>query len=140
MTVPKDIGYGLDGFQRMQVYSESESIARYILNILLTRPGNYPGLPHIGLNIRELLYDDLENFDATVLKEQIYTQCSALLPSIIGDDLFVGIVEYKGVTFLLIRVPVEIDNNTSQVINYAFYQNELNEIKFDFEIEEDDKK
>ena len=55
MALPKDVGYGLDDFQRMKVYSESESMARYILTILLTRPGNYPGLPHIGLNVKQLL-------------------------------------------------------------------------------------
>ena len=136
MALPKDVGYGLDDFQRMKVYSESESIARYILTILLTRPGNYPGLPHIGLNVKQLLYDDLNEFNATSLKEQIYGQCSALLPHIVGDDVYAGLIEYNGTTFLLIRVSVEV-NSKMQKINYAFYQDELREIKFDFQIEDD---
>lgn len=136
MALPKDVGYGLDDFQRMKVYSESESIARYILTILLTRPGNYPGLPHIGLNVKQLLYDDLNEFNATSLKEQIYEQCSALLPHIIGNDVYAGLIEYNGTTFLLIRVSVEIDSKM-QTINYAFYQDELREIKFDFQIDDD---
>ena len=136
MALPKDVGYGLDDFQRMKVYSESESIARYILTILLTRPGNYPGLPHIGLNVKQLLYDDLNEFNATSLKEQIYEQCSALLPHIIGNDVYEGLIEYNGTTFLLIRVSVEIDSKM-QTINYAFYQDELREIKFDFQIDDD---
>lgn len=136
MALPKDVGYGLDDFQRMKVYSESESIARYILTILLTRPGNYPGLPHIGLNVKQLLYDDLNEFNATSLKEQIYNQCSALLPHIVGDDVYAGLIEYNGTTFLLIRVSVEV-NSKMQKINYAFYQDELRELKFDFQIEDD---
>lgn len=136
MALPKDVGYGLDDFQRMKVYSESESIARYILTILLTRPGNYPGLPHIGLNVKQLLYDDLNEFNATSLKEQIYAQCSALLPHIVGDDVYAGLIEYNGTTFLLIRVSVEV-NSKMQKINYAFYQDELRELKFDFQIEDD---
>lgn len=136
MALPKDVGYGLDDFQRMKVYSESESIARYILTILLTRPGNYPGLPHIGLNVKQLLYDDLNEFNATSLKEQIYDQCSALLPHIVGDDVYAGLIEYNGTTFLLIRVSVEV-NSKMQKINYAFYQDELRELKFDFQIEDD---
>ena len=139
MSVPKDIGYGLDDFQRMKVYTEAESIARYILNILLMRPGNYPGLPHIGLNVRQLLYDNLETFDATALKEQIYTQCGEIMPNIISNEIFAGVIEYNGITFLLIRIPVEVDS-TSKVINYAFYENDLREIKFDFEIEDDSEK
>lgn len=136
MALPKDVGYGLDDFQRMKVYSESESIARYILTVLLTRPGNYPGLPHIGLNVKQLLYDDLNEFNATSLKEQIYDQCSALLPHIVGDDVYAGLIEYNGTTFLLIRVSVEV-NSKMQKINYAFYQDELRELKFDFQIEDD---
>ena len=134
MAQPKDVGYGLDGFQRMKVFTEAESVARYILEILLTRPGNYPGLPHIGLNVKQYLYQDLSNFDSNVLKEQIYTQCNALLPNIITDELFVGTVQYNGYDFLLIRVTVQVDAK-KEVINYAFYQNELKQIKFDFEIE-----
>jgi hypothetical protein len=38
MAQPRDVGYGLDGFQKPKVYTEAESIARYILEILLTRP------------------------------------------------------------------------------------------------------
>lgn len=134
MALPKDVGYGLNGFQRMQVYSESESIARYILDILLTRPGNYPGLPHLGLNVKQYLYHDIKDFDSNMLKEQIYAQCNALMPNIISEDIFVGFVNYNGIDFLLIRIPVEV-NEAKQVINYAFYQNELREIKFDFEFE-----
>ena len=136
MTIPRDVGFGLNDFQEMQVYSEGESIARYLSNILLMRPGNLPGLPHIGLNVKQLLYDDLNEFNATSLKEQIYEQCSALLPHIIGNDVYAGLIEYNGTTFLLIRVSVEIDSKM-QTINYAFYQDELREIKFDFQIDDD---
>ena len=55
MTIPRDVGFGLNDFQEMQVYSEGESIARYLSNILLMRPGNLPGLPHIGLNIKDFV-------------------------------------------------------------------------------------
>lgn len=134
MAIPRDVGFGLNDFQEMQVYSEGESIARYLLNILLMRPGNMPGLPHIGLNVRDLLYHSTEDIDAQYLKEEIFNQCKALLPNIVSEDIFVGVVEYKGESFLLIRIPVLVEN-VKQVINYAFYQTEAREIKFDFEIE-----
>jgi hypothetical protein len=85
--------------------------------------------------VKQYLYQDLENFNSDVLKEQIYTQCAALIPNIIANDIYVGVVEYNNYTFLLIRIPVEVDA-TKKVINYAFYQNELRQIKFDFEIGE----
>jgi hypothetical protein len=136
MAQPRDVGFGKDGFQRMKVYTEAESVARYILEILLTRPGNYPGLPHIGLNVRQYLYHNLTELNPDDLKEQIYTQCSGLMPNIISDDLYVGTVEYNGYTFLLIRVIAQVDPTTKKTINYAFYQNELKQMKFNFEIEE----
>ena len=70
MTIPRDVGFGLNDFQEMQVYSEGESIARYLSNILLMRPGNLPGLPHIGLNIRELLYCNMGEIDSQDLKDK----------------------------------------------------------------------
>lgn len=136
MSLPKDVGYGLDGFHRQEVYNEAQSVARYILEILLTRPGNYPGLPHIGLNIRQLLYNNLENFNSQLLKEQIYNQCNLLMPSIVGEDIYVGVVVYAGREYLLIRIPALIESST-KVINYAFYQDELRELKFNFEIQDE---
>ena len=108
MAIPRDVGFGLNDFQEMQVYSEGESIARYLLNILLMRPGN--------------------------LQDKIISQCTALMANILTEELFVGVIEYKGNSFLLIRIPVLVDN-VKQTINYAFYQTEAREIKFDFEIE-----
>ena len=134
MAIPRDVGFGLNDFQEMQVYSEGESIARYLSNILLMRPGNLPGLPHIGLNIKELLYSNMEQIDSQDLKDKIISQCTALITNILTEELFVGVIEYKGDSFLLIRIPVLI-NNVKQTINYAFYQTEAREIKFDFEIE-----
>ena len=134
MAIPRDVGFGLNDFQEMQVYSEGESIERYLLNILLMRPGNLPGLPHIGLNIRELLYCNMEEIDSQDLKDKIISQCTALMANILTEELFVGVIEYKGNSFLLIRIPVLVDN-VKQTINYAFYQTEAREIKFDFEIE-----
>ena len=123
MAIPRDVGFGLNDFQEMQVYSEGESIARYLLNILLMRPGNLPGLPHIGLNIRELLYSNMEEIDSQDLKDKIISQCTALMANILTEELFVGVIEYKGNSFLLIRIPVLVDN-VKQTINYAFYQTE----------------
>ena len=134
MAIPRDVGFGLNDFQEMQVYSEGESIARYLLNILLMRPGNLPGLPHIGLNTKELLYSNMEQIDSQDLKDKIISQCTALIANILTEEVFVGIIEYKGDSFLLIRIPVLV-NNVKQTINYAFYQTEAREIKFDFEIE-----
>ena len=134
MAIPRDVGFGLNDFQEMQVYSEGESIASYLLNILLMRPGNLPGLPHIGLNIRELLYHNMTEIDSQDLKDKIFSQCNALMPNILSEELFVGVIEYNGNSFLLIRIPVLVDN-VKQTINYAFYQTEAREIKFDFEIE-----
>ena len=134
MAIPRDVGFGLNDFQEMQVYSEGESIARYLLNILLMRPGNLPGLPHIGLNIKELLYCNMEEIDSQDLKDKIISQCTALMANILTGELFVGVIEYKGNSFLLLRIPVLVDN-VKQTINYAFYQTEAREIKFDFEIE-----
>lgn len=134
MAIPRDVGFGLNDFHEMQVYSEGESIARYLLNILLMRPGNMPGLPHIGLNVRDLLYHSMDDIDSQDLKDKIFNQCNALLPNIVSEEIFVGVVEYNEKSFLLIRIPVLVDKER-EVINYAFYQTEAREIKFDFEIE-----
>ena len=134
MSIPRDVGFGLDSFQRPKILSEVDSIAQYILNVLILKPGQLPGLPHIGLNIRDMLYTYVEDFDSNVLRSKIYEQCNELMPHIISSNIVLTGVQHEGKDVFVLIIPIFLSDGTSQDVSYAFYTDSNNQMHYDYSI------
>lgn len=73
-----DTSFALDDFGKPKIRSEVELIKNVVLFILFSKPGQYPSLPNIGLDIQSLLYSFYDEIDNNDLKDKIVNQCSAL--------------------------------------------------------------
>ena len=51
-----DPAFGVDSFNRPKVLSETETIVNNILFILFGKPGSYPSIPSLGMDIEQYLY------------------------------------------------------------------------------------
>lgn len=89
-----DAAFELNEFRQPKLRSEIELIKNTILFLLFTKPGQYPSLPHIGLDIQSLLYSFYDELNTDELKSQIITQCNAL-----GSFFDIGIVSFKKVMY-----------------------------------------
>lgn len=139
MSLPRDVGFDKDDFQKHRIYNETESLVNYILNILLLKPGNMPSMPSLGVDIKSFVASDMGALDTETLKSLIISNCGDLLPYLSADEVFVGVVpDNKGVPFLIIKIPIKTKENTPDIgVYYGFYRNELNELKFNFTIDEE---
>ena len=135
MAIPKDMVFGRDSFQKPKVLSDVESVAQYILNILVWKPGNLPGLPHIGVNIQEMLYTYVDDFQPEVLKTKIEDQCNELMPHLLSSNIVLAPVEYDGKEFFVLIIPVVVDG-TEHNISYAFFKDSNNQFSFGYEIDQ----
>lgn len=150
MTIPRDIGFEKDNFNKSKICNETDSLVNYIVNILLMKPGNLPGMPHIGVNLSKYIQKDMRTLDSETIKGLIVKNCEDLLPYISGDDIYVGVVNDKdlvengdttdeGREVLLVKIPLKVNEatreNSDKDVYYAFYRSELNELKFDFLVE-----
>ena len=135
MAIPRDMVFGLDSFQKPKVLSEVESVAQYILNILVWKPGNLPGLPHIGVNIQEMLYSYVDDFQPEVLKTKIEDQCNELMPHLLTSNIALGPVGFDGKEFFVIIIPV-IVGGEEHSISYAFFKDSNNQFSFGYEIDQ----
>lgn len=84
-SLGQDVDFYMDEFGKPTTYSEKESIAKMIMNLLLLKPGNLPSEPFMGVDIRKYLYMREDEIDVNDLKNSIYNSCHALLPYIMGD-------------------------------------------------------
>jgi hypothetical protein len=140
LALPRDVGLGKDDFQKSLIFGETDSLVNYILNILLMRPGNLPSMPNIGINIGQYVQPHMSvDLDADLIKGLIVSNCEDLLPYLSTDDLIVITMrdEYNR-DVLLIKIPIITEENKSQQdAYYAFYRNELNELEFNFLIDDE---
>ena len=110
-----ELDLALDSFQKQKLLGINESIAQLLINLFLMRPGNLPGLPHLGINIREELYRHEANIDTEGLKSKIAGQCSELLPGLVTDNIsLVFIPDYQNQSLLIVSVGL-FDNSTLNI-------------------------
>ncbi len=141
MALPRDVGLDKDNFQKSKVYNQTDSLINYILNILLMRPGNMPGLPEIGINIGQYVQKNMQSqLDSELIKGLIASNCEDLLPYLTSDNVYVGVLQDEdGKDVLMIKIPLVVDDDSQEErdVYYAFYRNELNELKFNFLLDEE---
>lgn len=140
LALPRDVGLGKDNFQKSLIFNETDSLVNYILNILLMRPGNLPSLPNIGINIGQYIQPNMQHeLDKEFIKGLIVSNCEELLPYLSEDEIVVSIVvDEQGREVLLIKIPiVTSEDKGQQDAYYAFYRNTLNELEFNFLVDND---
>ena len=140
MTLPRDVGLGKDNFQKSKIYNETDSLVNYILNILLMKPGNMPSMPELGVNIGQYIQPNMQReLDPELVKGLIVSNCEELLPYLTADELITTVTRDEfGRDVLLIKIPLIMDEGSKneQDIYYAFYRNELNELEFNFLVDD----
>lgn len=116
-TKLEEATFGLDDFKKPNVLYDEEAIARTILMILFGRPGCFPSLPEIGMNISKYFYTFSDEIDPTDIKVQLSYQCSLVTELIDEGTLDVKKSEYDGKTALTIIIPsISSDNDNILVI------------------------
>ncbi len=87
-----DLTFELNEFHKPRIRSELEMIKNIVLFILFSKPGQYPSLPTIGLNIEDRLYSFYNEIDEVELKNEIIKQCEIL--KFFFDSSTIGIRKY----------------------------------------------
>ena len=140
LALPRDVGIDKDNFQKSRIFNETDSLINYILNILLMRPGNMPGMPDLGVNIGQYVQPSMQSkIDSEKLKGLIVSNCENLLPYLTADEIYVGVaVDDMGRDVLLIKIPliVDVSSKEEKDIYYAFYRNELNNLECNFLVDD----
>lgn len=129
--MPVDPVYGLNSFKKGKVLNESETLVKNIMTVLLGKPGFYPSLPTLGMNIGEKLYLFEDEINPEEIKNVLASQCKDFIPYIKSGDIDVGVTTYKGRTMLLFSLPVIIQEKKVS-ISLGITLNEKGQIVYQF--------
>lgn len=126
-NVLKELDFELNGFGEQKYLTEAQSAAKQILMLLFMRPGDYPSLPDLGINIsKEIRYKYMDDIVGGALKEKITTQIRKYCSNVELEDLSITSVKYRGQYIVLLdfklkaekTITVALTHVTSSLLNY----------------------
>lgn len=111
-----DCTFEMDDFNKPRLREEAELVKNVVLLILFMKPGQYPSIPWLGLNIRDKLYSFYDEIDETALARELSEQCQALGTYIQQGDIIIRKMIYRDMPSLLIHVSTTATDGS--IINY----------------------
>lgn len=130
-TQGQDPTYGTNNYNLPKVLSVTESYARNILTLLFGRPGFYPTIPELGMNIQQYLYKFEDEIDCDEIKTKLAEQCHEFAPEIQTGAMDVTMQRIGGRTVLLFKLPIIYDDK-SLSIALAVTTNENGELVYQY--------
>lgn len=128
----KEPGFGLNNFEGPKYSNESETIAHAILNLLFGKPGYFPSMPELGINIQQYLYSFQDDFNVDVLKAKIASQCSEFAGFVNDGTLDVIMSSYQNKPMLLIVLPL-VTQNTKENLAIAITNDGNGNISYNYQ-------
>ena len=110
-----DPAFGKNSFNKPKFYNESQTIANNIMTILLGRPGFYPSMPELGMDIRNLLYKPLDEINPDAIKAKLVQQCSQFMTAVRNGTFDVQIIAYKNRPMIIFIIPVTVDRTDKRL-------------------------
>lgn len=94
-------------------FKNSQALVLAIKNILLSKPGNFPFNPSVGMNIKKYQFDLLDNDTLSKIKTELSQNIASFIPDLDGVNINVGTVTENSHTYLYISIRVDMDGEIS---------------------------
>ncbi len=89
----RDFSFNTSAYGRCEEYSGTNAVILAIKNIILSRPGNYPFTPNLGLDIGKYQFALLDEHTLSTIKTELLQQINTYIPTISALNVIVGKVE-----------------------------------------------
>ena len=103
-TIGYDTTFELNEFNEPRIRSEMETLKNVLLFVLFSKPGAYPSLPQIGLDIESTLYNFFDELDINDLKAKITEQCAVLGAYINAGSIDIRKTKYHGEPSMILHI------------------------------------
>jgi hypothetical protein len=103
-TLGYDVLMDVDAYNKPKVISTFEMCVNAILTLLKMKPGQYPSIPELGIDIEQYLHEYADDPELpNEIKTKLYDQCNRLMAVDISIDVYIEHVE-SGSNALIVKV------------------------------------
>lgn len=104
----RDVSFEFNKYNEMDLLSEDETIANIIVNSLFLVPGNIPGMPTKGVDLRnKYMYKSEDEYSSETLKTALVNTCGDMIGGAIISDVDLSIqqtTEGESIFLLIVRI------------------------------------
>ena len=123
--------FGVNEFGKPRMLTETQTYVNNFLTLLLGKPGFFPSLPDIGIDIAQYLYMHLDDINVETLKSKIATQCADFIPLIVDGRFDIVKTNLYNRTVLIFILP-EIDDTNDLAVSIGVTTNNNGEVIYKF--------
>lgn len=116
MILSVDPTFGKNAFNKPKILNETETTVRNMMTLLFGKPGFYPSIPYLGMNISQYLYSFSDDMDTEGIKAKLASQCNDFLENIRDGTFDVKVTRYKDQPLLIFVLPVIISGKADDLI------------------------
>ena len=125
---------GVNAFGKPKVLSDMESIVNDLMMILLGKPGFYPSIPTLGMNISQYLYQFDDTISIEDIKTKLSQQCNDFSELIDSEDIEIVMEEYNGRVIMIFVLPMIDDvSGDTETLTMAVTTNDAGLIVYNYE-------
>lgn len=89
----RDFSFNTSKYGRCEEYSGTNAVILAIKNILLSRPGNFPFTPNLGLDIGKYQFSLLDEHTLSSIKTELLQQINTYIPTVNILNIIIDRVE-----------------------------------------------
>lgn len=101
--------FAINDFNKPKISTITETLANDVMMLLFGRPGFYPSIPSLGINIPKYLYLFEDDIDTNEIKNTLVEQCNQLGDYVDSSSFDIMVTEYEERTMLIVIFP-DVDN------------------------------
>lgn len=128
-----ELDMSLNYFREQKTYEGILGKAQDIKNLLFLKPGDYPSIPEMGINISAIRFKDIDVLLAGDLKDIIKTQITAYIDNVPLEDVNLYLAKVNNIDVLFIDITLVSEPET---ITIAIAQKNNQIINFDLNLTE----
>lgn len=98
--------FELDDFQRPKMLEGWEGMVFVVLVVLFGKPGFYPSIPELGMNIQQYRNRLMDSIEEEQLQASLVYQCSKLRDDLLNDGLTITKRYYQNQGAIIISIPI----------------------------------
>lgn len=131
-----EMDFKLNNFNEQEIYTGVMAYAHRIKTLLFMRPGDFPSIPDMGLNIQSYRFKAMDDIISGSLKEAIANQVSTYIMNLPIENIELSTGYYQNDYFLIIRIYLYQDKKE---IVYGIQQPKGEVVNFNFKIYDREK-
>lgn len=89
----RDFSLNMGPHNKMTEYTNTNSFVMAVRNILLSRPGNFPYSPSLGMDIEQYMFELADDQTLSNIKAELNRQISKYVDNISGVNIIVELLE-----------------------------------------------